>query len=169
MRLLKQTMPFLIGGLVGAIVTAVLLTIITDRNLPADRGAEQGTSHHAAGHAAGSPQVADRGPVVDLTGQSAIQLDIKDYAYSKPNIKIAKGTRVTWTNRDTVEHNAMQEHADGDAAHKAPSTDEVRTNVFAGRLLAKGESYSFIFNEPGAYPYHCAPHSYMKGLVTVTQ
>jgi plastocyanin len=167
LRLLKQTMPILIGGLVGAVATMVLLTIITDRNLPADSGSEQAASHDAGGHAHGSPEVADGGPAVDLTGQSAIQLDIKD-SYSRPNIKIAKGTRVTWTNRGTVEHNAMQEHSDGGEAHKAPTADDVRTDVFAGPLLAKGESYSFTFDEPGAYPYHCAPHPYMKGLVTVT-
>jgi plastocyanin len=135
--------------------------------LPADSGSEQAASHDAGGHAHGSLEVADGGPAVDLTGQSAIQLDIKD-SYSRPNIKIAKGTRVTWTDRGTVEHNAMQEHSDGGEAHKAPTADDVRTDVFAGPLLAKGETYSFTFNEPGAYPYHCAPHPYMKVLVTVT-
>jgi plastocyanin len=163
-------MPFLIGGLVGAVVVMVLLAIFTDRDSSADNRSETGTQHHhAEGHGHDSSEAAASDPLVDLTNQSDIQLDIKDNAYSKPNIEIAKGTRVTWTNRDKVKHNAMREHSGGHAAHEAPTVDEVRPDVFAGPLLAQGESYSFTFAEAGEYPYHCAPHPSMKGLVTVTE
>lgn len=107
------------------------------------------------------------GPVTDLTGQAQVALDIKDFAYSKQNIKITKGTTVTWTNQDTVEHNVMKEHASDNDAHDAPTKDEVKPDVLAGQLLAKGESYSFTFNEASSNPYHCSPHPDMKGSVTV--
>jgi len=123
---------------------------------------------HAEDHAHHSAK-ADLGPVVDLTGQSAVQIDIKDYAYARPNIRITKGTRVTWTNQDTVQHNVMQEHDNGDVAHAAPSVADVRPDVFAGPLLAKGERYSFTFTEVDSYPYHCASHPYMNGVVVVTE
>lgn len=109
------------------------------------------------------------GGLVDLTNQAAISMDIKDFKYTQPNIKIKKGTTVTWTNRDDVKHNVMKEHDDDDAAHDAPTLDEVRPGVFAGQLLAKGESYSFTFNEVSTAPYHCSPHPYMKGSVTVVE
>lgn len=109
------------------------------------------------------------GELVDLTNQAAVSMDIKDFKYGQPNIKIKKGTTVTWTNRDDVKHNVMKEHDDDDAAHDAPTLDEVRPGVFAGQLLAKGESYSFTFNEAGKDPYHCSPHPYMKGSVTVVE
>ncbi len=105
----------------------------------------------------------------DLTSQSEIDINIKDFKYSKANIKIKKGTTVTWTNQDTVKHNVMQDHSDSGAAHDAPTKNEVKPDVFAGQLLAKGESYSFTFNETGTDPYHCSPHPYMKGSVTVVE
>lgn len=111
----------------------------------------------------------DIGEVVDLTAQSTVAMDIKDMKYTQPNIKIRKGTTVTWTNQDSVGHNVMQEHADSGTSHDAPLPNEVMPNIFAGPLLAKGESYSFTFNEVGTDPYHCSPHPYMKGSVTVVE
>jgi plastocyanin len=108
-------------------------------------------------------------PAIDLTAQSQVTIEIKDFAYSKQNIKIKKGTTVTWTNQDTVEHNVMKEHESDADAHDAPSKDQVRPDVLASQLLAKGESYSFTFDEVSANPYHCSPHPYMKGSVTVVE
>lgn len=110
------------------------------------------------------------GDIVDLTNQTEVSMDIKDYKYTKPNIKIKKGTKVTWTNQDAIQHNVMLDHGDNsNAPHDAPKPDEVKSDVFAGPLLSKGESYSFTFNEVSADPYHCSPHPYMKGSVTVVE
>src|ERR687898_3262767 len=157
-------MPFLIGGLVGALITVGLLVILDERNSPSASSSERasGTGEHAEDHAHHSEE-ADLGPAVDLTGETAVQVDIKDYAYTRPSIKIAEGTRVTWTNQVTLPHNVMQEHADGDEAHAAPSAADVRPDVFAGPLLAKGERYSFTFTKVGSYPYHCSPHPLYAG------
>lgn len=108
-------------------------------------------------------------PIEDLTNQSEITMNIQDFKYEKPNIKIKKGTKVTWTNQDAVQHNVMAEHEGADQTHNAPSKDEVDPNELAGPLLAKGESYSFTFNEVSSSPYHCSPHPYMKGSVTVVE
>lgn len=106
---------------------------------------------------------------VDLTNQTEVKLTITAYAYSKRDIKVKKGTTVTWTNQDSMEHNAMLEHEDSGHAHDAPPVSEVRPDVFAGPLLKKGESYSFTFDEIGTYPYHCAPHPSMRGSITVVE
>ena len=160
-------MPFLIGGVVGAVIAVGLLVFFDDRNSPSADSSEHsaGADDHAHHHA----EEADLGTVVDLTGQSTVQINIKNYAYARPNIQVTKGTKVTWTNQDAVAHNVMKEHDDGDQAHEAPSANEVRDDVFAGPLLAKGEHYSFTFNEVGSYPYHCAPHPYMQAVVVVTE
>lgn len=112
---------------------------------------------------------ASSAPVTDLTAQSQVAIEIKDFAYSQQNIKITKGTMVTWTNQDAVQHNVMKEHESDADAHDAPSKDQVKPDVLASQLLAKGESYSFTFNEVSANPYHCSPHPYMKGSVTVVE
>jgi amicyanin len=120
--------------------------------------------HHSSETASSTPENAE-----DLTKQTEVKLDIKDFAYSKRDIKVKKGTKVTWTNLDSMEHNVMLEHDDSGHAHDAPKASEVKPDVFSGPLLKKGESYSFTFNEAGLNPYHCAPHPYMQGSVTVIE
>lgn len=126
------------------------------------------SSEHADGHTDHeNTSQGKKAPKVDLTNEARVTIDIKDYKYSKPNIKIKKGTTVTWTNQDAVEHNAMKEHDNSSHAHDAPKKEVVKPDIFAGPLLARGESYSFTFNEIGEIDYHCAPHPYMTGTVTV--
>jgi amicyanin len=120
--------------------------------------------HHSSERASSTPENAE-----DLTKQTEVKLDIKDFTYSKRDIKVKKGTKVTWTNLDSMEHNVMLEHDDSGHAHDAPKASEVKPDVFSGPLLKKGESYSFTFNEAGLNPYHCAPHPYMQGSVTVVE
>lgn len=131
-------------------------------------GAQPHDETNSDGHHSSTSDISST-PVVDLTSQSQVAIEIKDFAYSQQNIKIKKGTTVTWTNQDTVEHNVMKEHANDGDAHDAPSKNEINPNVVAGPLLAKGESYSFTFNQISENPYHCSPHPYMKGSVTVVQ
>jgi plastocyanin len=108
-------------------------------------------------------------PQVDLTTQSEVTINIKDYLYDKPNIKIKKGTTVTWVNQDAMQHNAMREHDGEEHAHSAPNKSEVRDDLFAGPLLSRGESYGFTFTKAESLTYHCAPHPYMKGAITVVE
>lgn len=137
-------------------------------NKPAASNAEHDETNSDGHHSSGDQQ--EIGEIVDLTNQSEVTMDIKDYKYTKPNIKIKKGTRVTWTNQDAIRHNVMLDHGDNsNAPHDAPKPNEVKAGVFAGPLLSKGESYSFTFNEVNTDPYHCSPHPYMKGSVTVVE
>jgi len=84
-----------------------------------------------------------------VAGVTAI--DIEDFAFGPPNVRVTAGTTVTWTNRDSVGHTVTSE--DGDELDS--------------ELLGKGESYEHTFTQPGTYAYYCKPHPYMKGLVTV--
>lgn len=77
---------------------------------------------------------------------------IQDFAFSPKSITVKAGTTVTWTNQDSVKHNVV---SDSDGGPDGP-------------LLSKGETYSYTFAKAGTYDYHCQPHPYMKGTVTVT-
>jgi len=153
-----------------AVVAVVLLFAIVAGGLTVvmpGKNNDKTTSTGGSGHGHADTQAPAHAE--DLTSQTEVQLDIKGSAYSKRDITVKKGTTVTWTNRDSVEHNAMLEHADSGHAHPAPEPNEVQPNVFAGPLLKKGESYSFTFTKIGTNPYHCAPHPYMQGTVTVVE
>lgn len=129
------------------------------------------SSHHdeanGDGHHGADSEAVDG--AVDFTNQSNVQMDIKDFKYAQANIKIKAGTTVTWTNQDTMEHDVMAQHDHSGEAHDGLSHHEVDSDAFGSALLAKGESYSFTFTEPGVEAYHCSPHPYMKGSVTVIE
>lgn len=81
---------------------------------------------------------------------------IENFSYLPANLTVKKGTTVTWTQMDSIEHNVV---SDNDSPKKGLN----------GPLLSKGETYSFTFNEPGEYKYHCQRHPNMTGTVTVTE
>lgn len=80
---------------------------------------------------------------------------IKNSAYTPAQITVKVGTKVTWTQEDSLRHDVAPDNSSSD---------------FTGsELLSKGESYSFTFTKAGTYSYHCTPHPFMKGTVTVTE
>lgn len=78
---------------------------------------------------------------------------IKDFAYSPASITVKVGDTVTWTNEDSMAHTVTAD----DGVANGPDSES----------LGKGDSYSFKFTKAGTYTYHCTPHPYMKGTVTV--
>lgn len=165
----KSTVGIVIGVATLLVIGGVVIVNKTNNTKSAsDTNNTQHDATNSDGHH-NSDTETNNSPVVDLTNESEVSMDIKDFKYEKPNIKIKKGTTVTWTNRDTVKHNVMAEHEGSDQAHDPPTPEEVNPNELAGPLLAKGESYSFTFNEVSSQPYHCSPHPFMKGSVTVVE
>lgn len=97
----------------------------------------------------GSSQASTENPV------ATNEVEIEDYSFMPGAITVKVGTKVTWTNKDSVRHDVVADTESNDAPN--------------GPLLAKGESYSFTFTKAGTYSYHCSPHPYMKGTVIVTE
>lgn len=87
--------------------------------------------------------------------QQTSKVAIEGFAFGPASITVKKGTTVTWTNNDSVEHTV---------------TPDNETDAFKGsERLGKNESYSFTFNTVGTYAYHCIPHPNMTATVTVTE
>jgi len=84
-----------------------------------------------------------------------VNIDIKNFEYSEKTLKIKKGTKVTWTNRDSQKHDVMP--------------DNPSDSFKASELLANGDSYSFTFETVGTYSYFCSPHPYMKASIEVVE
>jgi len=81
-----------------------------------------------------------------------VHVKIVDFAFNPSAITVVIGVNntVIWTNNGTATHTAT---ADGGAFDSGP--------------LTTGQSYSFTFNTPGTYAYHCSIHSFMTGTVHV--
>lgn len=90
------------------------------------------------------------------SAKDAVKTDsvkIQNFNFTPATISVKKGTKVTWTNMDSIQHNVV---GDNDSMLKGP-------------LLDQGKSYSFTFDKTGTFTYHCMPHPYMKGTVIVTE
>lgn len=75
--------------------------------------------------------------------------------FSPAKISVKKGTTVTWTNRDNVQHDVNPDNP----------TNEFKKSP----LFGKDGTYSVTFNTVGSFSYHCTPHPFMKGTVEVTE
>ncbi|HVS78726.1 MAG TPA: cupredoxin family copper-binding protein [Candidatus Saccharimonadales bacterium] len=91
-------------------------------------------------------------PPNQQTPQATNKVSIQNFAFSPASITVKKGTTVTWTNNDSTAHTVTADSGDG------PNS----------QLLSQGQSYSFTFNQTGTFSYHCSIHTYMTGMVTVT-
>jgi len=76
---------------------------------------------------------------------------ISNFAFDAATITIPAGTTLTWTNNDRTEHSATSNDGLWDSAKIVP-----------------GASYSYTFMTPGTYAYYCKYHTFMKGIVVVT-
>jgi plastocyanin len=97
------------------------------------------------------------GPAAGSSGQppgegDAEQVTIRDFAFDPPDLSVAVGTTVTWTNEDNTTHTVT-----GTDAGPIASPD-----------LDQGATYSVTFDQTGTYRYICSIHTQMTGTVTVT-
>ncbi|MBC7582052.1 cupredoxin family copper-binding protein [Aeromicrobium sp.] len=144
--------PLIIGGIVALVVVlAGGGLILANQNDSKSTDSTATTSSDSMS----SMKMSDSSSM-GTTGDTATSksIEIKSYAFNPASITVKKGTRVTWTNQDAVKHNVVT-----DTEGKGPN----------GELLAKGESFSYTFDEVGTFNYHCTPHPYMKAKVTVTE
>ena len=79
-------------------------------------------------------------------------VDIEGFAYGPETVTVSKGTTVTWTQHDSAVH----------------TVTSVSGNILDSQNLAKGETFSYTFDETGTFEYYCTNHPSMKGTVIVT-
>lgn len=103
------------------------------------------TSSSQEGNAASGSSDINTPVVVD-------KVSINDLSFTPANIKVKKGTTVTWTNNDSTAHTISQDASGG------PDSQN----------LEPGDTFNFTFNEVGTFGYHCNIHQEMHGTVEVT-
>lgn len=77
---------------------------------------------------------------------------IRDFAFQPAALTVAEGTTVIWVNCEVDE---------GIPGHTSTS------DAWDSPTLTPGQSFAFT-PAPGTHPYHCRPHPFMEGSVTVT-
>ena len=103
------------------------------------------------------------GGVVPPADAADIEIVVKQglKTFTPQMIKIKLEDRVSWINKDDVEHFLTS---------AGPSTKQVvrgTENLEIHRLLRPGESYTHSFTQTETYYYFCAIHMQMWGMVIV--
>jgi plastocyanin len=92
---------------------------------------------------------------VDLRGQSAVRVGMKaGLRFDLPLILISAGTTVAWVNDDSIKHFVNSDpHPSHNLLGDLNSLD-----------LAAGEEFTFTFDKPGTWGYHCSAH-FSRGMI----
>ena len=87
----------------------------------------------------------------DTTAQTsrAASVDIANFAFHPPTLRIAKGGTVTFANSSKVTHTAT------------------RNGAFDTGLIKPGKSVAVRFKQKGTFAYHCEIHPLMHGKIIV--
>jgi len=88
-------------------------------------------------------------PTPTTASSSGNSVSIKNFSFTPNSLTVKVGTKVTWTNHDSVTH-----------------TVTANQGAFNSPVLP-GSSFSFTFTKAGTYAYHCMIHPYMMATIVV--
>jgi len=117
---------------------------------PSSPSSPSSTSSSATSTAASSASgpSSSGGPAVNCANPCTITIVNSQFGTVQP-IVVKAGTTVTWVNKDDTVH-----------------TSTSNFGVWNSNIIDIGGSFSFTFNTPGTYPYHCEVHP-MTGTIIV--
>lgn len=151
---MKKYLPIVVVAVVIAAVGAGLALSHNNKktnNSPSSSDNTSATSAYPnnSSSTSASKESTNPNPVAAATDKVSIQ----NFAFSAAKITVKMGTKVTWTNNDSVAHTVTADSGTG------PKSDNI----------SPGGTYSYTFGTAGTFAYHCAIHPDMTGTVTVTQ
>lgn len=98
------------------------------------------------------------GAFMDFTGSRDVAVAMISTSFLPSQIRIRRGTNVTWRNEDPFDH----------FVNTDPHPQHTGFALLNSRALAQGATYSYTFDVPGTYAYHCSAHAdVMHGTVLV--
>ncbi len=102
------------------------------------------------------PQMSGSTTTVSIMPGAAVPTNGKFY---EPNsVETTVGSMVTWVNEDTVPHTVTS----GTVENTKPKPD----GSFDSGIINPGNSFPFVIDKTGEYPYYCMIHPWMTGKVT---
>ena len=81
----------------------------------------------------------------------------ENYVPNAPTVMLGQNNLVVWTNEDGVGHTVTPNKKYKDSY----------SGDFGAKFIVPGESYEFLFTEETSIDYHCEPHPWMKGTISV--
>jgi plastocyanin len=85
----------------------------------------------------------------------------KNFVPKQVQGSLGLSNRFMWTNTDSVPHSVTSDNGYNDLiSGKFNSIEHIG-------LIPPQQKFSFVFTAEGIYPYHCEPHPWMTGKVTI--
>lgn len=78
---------------------------------------------------------------------------IRNFGFEPATVAVRPGATITWVNCDEA----------GQPSH----TSTADAGAWSSPTLAPGQAFSRTFDQAGDFSYHCEPHPFMTGSVTV--
>ena len=80
----------------------------------------------------------------------SVKAGMSNFAFIPATLEIGVGTTIAWTNNDQMAHSVTSDDGSWDSG-----------------LIEPGATWQRTFETPGSFAFHCTPHPFMKGVVTV--
>ncbi len=104
-----------------------------------------------------------RSVTVTIVEGSANPDQERNYVPKQVRGMLGVDNKIVWTNEDTTFHSVTSDDSFEDRING--KFDSMATIG----LVEPGGTWEFTFTETGEYPYHCEPHPWMKGMVTIVE
>ena len=99
----------------------------------------------------------DKELIIDIVPGAVIEGN-ENYVPNKAKAFLNIDNKVIWTNSDDTAHTVTPDHRHADTYSGDFGSEGV---------LKPGDTYEFLFTEPQEVHYHCQPHPWMTGSITV--
>ncbi len=124
---------------------------------PVTEAPAQPTETEHVEHPTEAPAATDAPPTDAPAEEDGATVTIANFSFGPGTLTVKAGTTVTWRNTE-------------DAPHTVTADD----GSFGSNTLGQGDSFSFTFDTPGTYDYHCqfhggAGHTGMSGTIVVEE
>ncbi len=145
------------GDIAGPVVDGTLLVALHQQNDSGYSGvavlspAEAGSGTNVAVYLVQDTAAASPEPALPAGDANTVAVSIFDFGFDGETVEVPVGTTVTWTN-------------DGQVIHTTTSND----GLWDSNIMNAGDTFSYTFDEPGAYEYLCSLHPTMVGTIVVT-
>ena len=98
--------------------------------------------------------------IIDMIPGSADPDQQDNFVPKLVNIQLGIDNHLIWDNVDDVAHTVTPDHRHADG---------YSGDFGSPGVVKPGETYEFLFTEPQEVHYHCSPHPWMTGTVSVTK
>jgi len=82
----------------------------------------------------------------------------ENYVPNSPTVLLGISNKVIWKNLDDTPHTVTPDHR---------TADSYSGDFGSIGVVKSGDSFEFLFTEAQEIPYHCEPHPWMTGTITI--